>query len=106
MTIVNRGEVWWVDTPYGEKPYLVVSNPHRNRNLDTVVGVRITTSPKPPDLDSIVPIETRGHVVGQVLCDEITLISKLDLIRRASNAFTPREMERICAGLNSALDCA
>ena len=38
MTTVNRGEVWWVETDYGDKPYLVVSNMHRNRNLDTVLA--------------------------------------------------------------------
>jgi len=102
---VHRGEVWWVATDYGEKPYLVVSNAARNRHLDTVLAVRITTSPNPPDLDSIVPIEHQGEVVGRVLCDEIVLVSKSDLRRRASNAFMPRQMGAVCRGLNAALGC-
>ena len=63
MTAVNRGEVWWVETDYGNRPYLVVSNIHRNRNLDTVPAARVTGSPNPPDIDSIVPIEHRGTTV-------------------------------------------
>ncbi len=105
MTPVNRGEVWWVDTDYGEKPYVIVSNPHRNRNLSTVLGARITTSPNPPNIDSIVPIERQGTVVGRVLCDEIVLISKSDLKRRVSNAFTPAQMDAVCRGLGVALGC-
>jgi mRNA interferase MazF len=53
--------VWWVGADYGDKPYLVVSNMHRNRNLDTVLAARVTTSSNPPDVDSIVPIEQRGR---------------------------------------------
>lgn len=105
MTAVNRGEVWWVQTDYGEEPYLVVSNMARNRNLDTVLGARITTSVNPPNIDSIVPIEHQGEIVGRVLCDEIVLVSKNDLKRRASNAFTPRQMRDVCRGLVAALGC-
>jgi mRNA interferase MazF len=105
VSAVNRGEVWWVDTPYGNKPYLVVSNRQRNHNLDTVLGARITTSTSPPELDSVVPIEAQGRIVGRVLCDQMTLLPKVRLIRRASNAFTPRQMESICKGIRAAVAC-
>ena len=106
MTAVNRGEVWWVGTDDGDKPYLVVSNMHRNRNLDTVLAARVTTSPNPPQIDSIVPIEHQGTIVGRVLCDEIVLVSKDDLKRRASNAFTREQMREVCEGLKAALACS
>jgi len=105
VTPVNRGEVWWVATEYGDKPFLVVSNMHRNRNLDTVLAARVTTSPNPPDISSIVPIEHQGTIVGRVLCDEIALVSKGDLKRRASNAFTRQQMRKVCEGLSAALAC-
>ncbi len=105
MNPVNRGEVWTVDTEFGPKPYLIVSNQPRNRNLDTVLGVRITTSPNRPSLPTIVPIEVRGTVVGSVLCDEITLLHKDELRGRMSDAFPPKEMGRICEGLIQALAC-
>jgi mRNA interferase MazF len=95
-----------VDTHYGPKPYLVVSNQQRNRTLDTVLCVRITTSPNRPDLDSVVPLEDRnGTVVGRVLCDGIFEVHKDSLKERKSNAFTPRQMKSICDGLASALGC-
>lgn len=77
----------------------------RNRNLDTVLGARITTSPNPPELDSVIPIEAQGRIVGKVLCDQIALIPKDHLVRRASNAFTPRQMESICKGIRAAVAC-
>lgn len=94
-------------TPHGEKPFLVVSNQQRNRNLASVLCVRITTSPNRPDLPSVVPIEDRhGTVVGRVLCDSLFEISKDQLKTRKSNAFPPREMQRVCDGLAAALGCA
>lgn len=95
-----------VDTEFGPKPYLVVSNQTRNRALDTVVGVRVTTSPNRPDIPSVVPIESRGSVVGSILCDELTLLTKEQLRSRMSNGLPPKEMQRVCVGLRSALDCA
>lgn len=95
-----------VETPYGEKPYLIVSDQHRNRALDTVLCVRVTTSPNPPDIPSVVTIQDRvGTVVGRALCDEIYLVAKERLKTRKSNAFTPKEMSRICRGLAAATGC-
>lgn len=102
---VNRGEVWMVDTPYGEKPYLVVSNQTRNRNLGSILCARVTTSPNRPDIPSIVSIEARGAVVGSVLCDDIVQVEKTRLKRRMSNSFPPREMERFCKGIAAAFGC-
>ncbi|GBD84063.1 pemK-like protein [bacterium BMS3Abin02] len=94
-----------VDTPAGDKPFVVVSNQQRNRSLDTVLCARITTSPKRPSLPSVVPIEDRsGAVVGRVLCDDVLQLDKGQLLRRTA-AFAPREMSRICDGLNAALAC-
>lgn len=95
-----------VETPYGLKPYVIVSNQQRNRTLGTVLCVRVTTSPNRPDLDSVVPLEDRsGSVVGRVLCDGIFEVHQDKLKERKSNAFTPRQMKRICDGLAAALGC-
>lgn len=54
---LERGRVYAaVLGTLGEKYYLVVSNNQRNRNLDSVVAVRLTTSLKPP-LPSIVALD-------------------------------------------------
>ncbi len=95
-----------IETSDGQKPFLVVSNQQRNRNLTTVICVRITTSPNRPNIPSVVPIESRdGVVVGRVLCDTLSEVHKDKLVRRMSNAFTPGEMRRICDGLSAAVGC-
>jgi mRNA interferase MazF len=88
-----------------EKPFLVVSNNVRNRNLGSVIGARVSTSPnRPAEIPSIVPIEDQGVVVGKVLCDDLVTISKSRL-GRAVGALPPRVMRDVDAGLRSALDC-
>lgn len=94
-----------VDTAYGEKPFLVVSNQQRNRNLDSVLCARVTTSPNRPAIPSVVPIEFGDEVVGSVLCDDLVQLEKGRLKRRMSNAFPPSEMARFCVGLAAALGC-
>lgn len=96
-----------VDVPEagGEKPFLVVSNNVRNRQLDSVICARVSTSPnRPAEIPSIVPIEDRGAVVGKVLCDDLITVKKHRLKRRVG-ALPPRVMVDVGKGLRSALDC-
>jgi mRNA interferase MazF len=96
-----------VDVPEagGEKPFLVVSNNTRNRHLDSVICARVSTSPKRPvGIPSVVPIEDRGAIVGQVLCDDLLAIRRSRL-KRMVGALPPRVMTDVGAGLRSALDC-
>jgi mRNA interferase MazF len=96
-----------VDIPEagGEKPFLVVSNNSRNRNLDSVIGARVSTSPnRPVEIPSIVPIDDQGSVVGHVVCDDLTTIAKRRL-KRMVGALPPRVMADVGAGLRSALAC-
>lgn len=107
MSVPIRGQVYMVDVPElgAEKPFLVVSNNIRNRNLDTVICARVSTSPsRPADIPSIVPIEDRGAVVGQVLCDGLLPVRKARL-KRMVGALPPRVMTEVGRGLRSALAC-
>src|SRR3989304_1109982 len=80
---VSRGQIWWVDVGLGEhKRFVVVSNNARNRQLQDVLGVRLTTAEK-PDIPSIV-----GFGPGEVtdnrcfaIADDIWLGRK-DRLRR------------------------
>ncbi|MPZ60228.1 MAG: type II toxin-antitoxin system PemK/MazF family toxin [Propionibacteriales bacterium] len=84
------------------KPWLVVSNNARNRSgLGTVLGVRITTSPKPP-LDSIVELPHGEPVAGRVLCDDITYFY-VDELEELIGALTPSTMMLVDNGLRTAL---
>jgi mRNA interferase MazF len=100
-----RGQVVWVELPDvdGRKPYLVVSNNQRNRNLDDVLGVRITTTRKPAHLTSVVTLSPDDHpLVGSVLCDDIYPVFKEE-IRGMWGAVTQNTMRRVEDGLRAAL---
>jgi mRNA interferase MazF len=90
-----------LDGGYGEKPYLIVSNNARNRQLRDALGVRITTSPK-PDMTSVVPLTAADPVVGRVLCDDIIPIYR-DELRRDLGALSLATMNQVAAGLRFAL---
>ena len=96
-----RGAIYRFDMGYGDKPWLVVSNNARNRNLGSVLVVRITTSQK-PDLPSIVRIPPGNPVVGSVLCDDIDILYEDDGADYLG-ALSPEVMSEVDAGLKAAL---
>ncbi|MFZ5870584.1 MAG: type II toxin-antitoxin system PemK/MazF family toxin, partial [Actinomycetota bacterium] len=67
-----RGRVYGAQLSHidGEKYYLVVSNNARNRQLQSALAVRLTTTPK-PDLASIVTLSPPEVFSGSVVCDDI-----------------------------------
>ncbi|MBV9097266.1 MAG: type II toxin-antitoxin system PemK/MazF family toxin [Frankiaceae bacterium] len=103
MTDLVRGRVYAavLSERIGEKPYLVVSNNRRNRALDSVIAVRVATSPK-PDLASIVATTPEDPVAGRVLCDDLVEIWP-DEVRRDMGACSPATMRRVGDGLRAAL---
>lgn len=96
-----RGQVFWADIGAGRKPYLVVSNNPRNRNLGSALVVRITTTPKPA-LASIVALGPADPLVGRVLCDDITVLYADDRTEPAG-ALAPATMRQVDAALRVAL---
>jgi len=98
-----RGRVYWAtfDEHVGEKPWLVVSNNHRNARLGSALVVRVTTSPKPP-LASIVELTHEDPLVGRVLCDDITVLYSDDPYR-PDGTLSPGTMQAVDAALKVAL---
>lgn len=69
-----RSQVFFVDLgdQIGSKPFVVVSNNRRNKNLDTVLGVRITTTNRNTQLETVVPLgRDCGDLAGWALCDDV-----------------------------------
>lgn len=60
------------------KPYVVVSNNARNRVLDSVLAVRVTTTDK-PRIPTAVPLGVDDPLVGFVLADDIVEVFKDEL---------------------------
>ncbi len=90
-----------VTTGKHRKPWVIVSNNARNQNLDTCLGVRITTSDKPP-LDSIVDLGRHDPLSGRALCDEIGIIYH-DELEDYLGSLTPSTMMGIDKGMRVAL---
>jgi mRNA interferase MazF len=99
----QRGVIYAATLPHigTEKYFVVVSNNARNRQLSTALAARITTTPKPPSLASIVEIGPDEPVRGRACCDDIELLYPEDC-RAALGAFTPATMRRIATGLRAA----
>lgn len=104
MTHLVRGRVYRA-RPQGfgdDKFFVVVSNNSRNRNLESALVVRFTTSRKPP-LQSIVEIP--AHEVlpgGRVVCDDIYELFD-DEVKSDMGALTSATMHAIGDGLKAAL---
>ena len=97
-----RGQAWFVDIPrVGEKPVVIVSNNARNRALQTVLAVRVTTAPKPA-MRTIIELSGEDPLVGRAMCDDILMIPKSRLKRRAGALARP-SMAKIARGLKAAL---
>jgi mRNA interferase MazF len=85
----------------GEKYFLVVSNNQRNKALDSVLAIRLTTTKKPA-LASIVEMASSDPFSGRVVCDDIVELWP-DEIRRDLGAVTPETMRHVGDGLRAAL---
>lgn len=107
MTTLVRGRVYRA-RPTGftsDKYFVVVSNNSRNRNLDSVLVVRITTSTKPA-LPSIVEIPSSEVLPGgRVVCDDIYDLYQ-DEVKADVGALSARTMAAINDGLKAALSLA
>lgn len=99
--IPARGRVYRADLGNGLKPFLIVSNNHRNRALDSALAVRLTTSVK-PQIDSIVELDRHDPLVGRALCDDIVVIYR-DELRDDLGALSRATMTKVAAGLAHAL---
>ena len=96
-----RGRLYWADIGFGRKPWLVVSNNHRNRALGDCLAVRLTTTTKEPR-PTVIPLGPADPLVGRVLCDEITLLYGEDLAEDAG-ALSFATMTSVAVGLKAAL---
>lgn len=102
---MNRGmrsNVYRVDLGHGPKPWVVLSNNSRNRNLDTVLAARITTTTKNEHLPTVVPLNTADPLDGCVLVDDIVQLYHDELTAPLGSLSLPT-MREISAALRIAL---
>lgn len=84
MTEPARGQVYWAEvTGVGRKPWLVVSNNHRNRHLTSVLAVRITTTDRHQGIPTVVPLGGDDPLVGFVMCDDLGPLFRDEIVAPA-----------------------
>ncbi|MET1005868.1 MAG: type II toxin-antitoxin system PemK/MazF family toxin [Propionibacteriaceae bacterium] len=90
------------DLGHGPKPWVVLSNNARNRNLETVLAARITTTGKNSSLPTVVPLSSGDPLVGFVLVDDLVQLYR-DELAVALGSLSPATMSSISAALRIAL---
>lgn len=91
------GQVWWVDVGLDEnKRFVVVSENGWNGIFDTVIAVRLTSSPNRDPGPGFPQISNKPRVIA--VCGEVTTIHEDDLIEQADQ-LSPAQMRAIATGL-------
>lgn len=97
-----RGQVYNVDLGHGPKPWVIVSNNSRNRNLETVLAARITTTSKNAHVPTVVPLSAADPLVGFVLADDIVQLFH-DELSASSGALSSATMAALSRALRVAI---
>ncbi|MGH3621761.1 MAG: type II toxin-antitoxin system PemK/MazF family toxin [Sciscionella sp.] len=99
-----RGHVFRVEiSDYGPKPYAVVSNNKRNKALDSVLAVRVTTTDKSA-IPTAVPLTSLDPLAGFALADNIVEIFKDELEEGTClGSLSPATIVKLNAALAQAL---
>ncbi len=77
MSRALRSQAYRVDLGHGSKPWVILSNNSRNRNLETVLAARITTTSKNAHVPTVVPLTaadppSSGSSWSTTSCSSIT----------------------------------
>jgi len=97
-----RGQAYRVDLGHGAKPWVILSNNSRNRNLDTVLAARITTTSKNARVPTVVALTSADPLVGFVLVDDLVQLYH-DELTEWVGALTSSTMQEISKALRIAL---
>jgi len=97
-----RSQAYRVDIGHGAKPWVILSNNSRNRNLDTVLAARITTTSKHANVPTVVPLTAADPLVGFVLVDDIVQLYH-DELTESLGTLSPSTMTVISKALRIAL---
>lgn len=99
----QQGFVYFVDLDkVGRKPFVVVSNNARNMHLDSVLAVRLTTTPSKRAYPTHVRLGEHECVTGTVRYDDLITLYR-DEFRQYAGALTVTAMQKIDKALKHAL---
>lgn len=102
---MNRGEVWWVETPAGDRrPYLIVTRQAVIPLLHSVLAVPATRSVRGIPTEVEVDEEDGMPEACALALDNLTLVPK-DLFVQRVCALGPDRLAAACMALREAVDC-
>ena len=91
------GQVWWVDVGLdARKRIVVVSENGWNETFPTVLGVRLTTSPRRDPGPGFPLVRRKPPTIA--LCGQVATIDEADLVELADH-LTPKEMRQVAIGV-------
>ena len=96
----QRGQVYRCDLGYGPTPWLVVSGNARNRLLDDIIAIRLTTTAR--DLPTWVTLSPADPLTGSANTDCIEQLSK-DELGEYLGALSPASLRGVNQALATAL---
>lgn len=103
MTEPARGRVYWAEVSgIGRKPWLVVSNNRRNRSLQSVLAVRITTTNRHAGMPTVVALNRDDSLVGFAVCDDLGPLFRDEIVADAG-AVSPRTIVAVNDALKAAV---
>jgi mRNA interferase MazF len=99
-----RGQVWWFDVggTRGRRPFVIVSNNERNRRLNNVLGVMVTTTDK-SGIPTAVPMTHEDPVEGFALADNIEELWKDEVKGSCAGSLVAQTLMRLNVALKIAL---
>jgi mRNA-degrading endonuclease toxin of MazEF toxin-antitoxin module len=90
-------QVWWVDVGLDErKRYVVVSENGWNETFPSVLGVRLTTSPRRDPGPGFPLVRRKPPTIA--ICGQVTTIDE-DRLVELTDHLTPTEMRQVAIGL-------
>lgn len=91
------GQVWWFDAGLDErKRCVVVSENGWNETFDTVLGVRLTTSPRRDPGPGFPLVRAKPGTIA--ICGQVTTLDEDRLVELVDH-LTPTEMRQVAIGL-------
>jgi len=91
------GQVWWADVDLDErKRWVVVSENGWNETFPSVLGVRLTTSPRRDPGPGFPLVRRKPPTIA--ICGQVTTLDEDRLVELADH-LTPKEMRQVAIGL-------